>query len=289
MNYLSVTCTDLNNLEAVKKAGADEVILALQDACWSLSDGFSIEEILSACITAHALGLHVSVLMNRLFDQEEKEEAEEKLQKILKGGVDAVFFCDPALLLTAEKMHAEGKMIYRPETLLTSSEDAAWWLDQGLQAVMISPLLTSEELMEIGKQVPHTGLQIHGHTLMSVSKRKLLSAYSEASGLPDLHERKNLFLKEAKRDDLMPVFENNHGTMIFTDFVLESFDYIQSFAKAGIERFEVDSEDVDPESVIDALRLYRSLLDGESVDAQNYRKKYDLPFSTFYYQEKTIK
>lgn len=286
MKILTITCENKEQAASFSAKGADEVIVALRDGCFSSLNSLSIDEILDLCAQNTK---RTAVLMNRLFGQEEKEKAGDMLARILPGA-DAVFFADPCLMETAVRLQAQNKMIYRPETLLTSSQDAAWWMSQQLQSVQISPLLTKEEICLIASEVKHTGLQIHGRFLMSVSKRRLLSAYAEVSQGKQLYEKKELYLREDSREGRMPVYENAYGTMIYTDFIQESFDYIHAFMEAGVERFEIDTNGMPQEAAEDALILYRSLLDGSSAETESYLKKYSsLPFGTGYYGLKTVK
>lgn len=286
MKILTITCENLHQVEEYTEQGCDEVILSLQDAGFTSLHCFSIPEIQEA---VDRNPKRTSVLMNRLFGEEEMEGALVQLEQILSIA-DAVYFADPALLRKAQQLHRADQMIYRPETLLTSSEDGAWWMKQGLQSVEISPLLTAEEICTIAGNVPHTSLQIHGRLLMSVSKRKLLSAYSEANGLPSLHEKKNLYLREESREGKIPIYENAYGTLIDTDYLQESFDYIHAFMDSGVERYEIDTIGLKEDAIQDAIKIYRDLLDGKNVSAKEYLAKYkEYPFETGYYGQKTVK
>lgn len=286
MKILTVTCENRDEIAEDIALGCDEIIVALEKGCFTSMHGFSLEEITSI---AKENPKRTVVLMNRLFGEEETAWAKQCLQQLLNA-VDGLMFADPGLMKTAEACHQENKMIYRPETLLTSANDAAWWMKQGLQSVVISPLLTEEEICTIAQNVAHTCLQIHGRLLMSVSKRKLLDAYAKVNGLADLQEKKDLYLREDSREGRMPIYENAYGTMIYTDYIQESFAYMPSFLQAGIERFEIDTNGLARQAVQDAIVIYRSILDGTENDGRAYLEKYQsLPLSTGYYGQKTIK
>lgn len=286
MKTLTITCENIDQIPALLSRGCDEVILAMEGECFTSMHGFSLEELIE--ITGK-YPKKTAVLMNRLYGEEEIEEAEEKLERILPA-VRYVFFADPALLAKAMKLGHQDQMIYRPETLLTSHEDGAWWMSQGIASIQISPLLTEEEICEIASHIPHTGLQIHGRLLMSVSKRKLLSAFAKVNQLSSLSDHRNLYLKEESREGRMPVYENAYGTMIYTDYVQESFQYMPAFMKAGIERFEIDTNGLSEDEINDAAVIYRHILEGQSDDGSSYYQAHSqLPLSTGYYGQKTVK
>lgn len=284
MKILTILCENQEQADRYLSLGCDEVILVLKDGCFSALPGCNLKEIAAF---AKENSKRTAVLMNRLFDQEEIAEAQKTLAKLLPI-IDAVFFADPALLYQAKQIHMENKMIYRPETLLTSVKDGTWWMAQGLQSIQISPLLTKEEIFEIARSIPHTGLQIHGRLLMSVSKRKLLSAYASYHPDTSLHEKNGLYLREDSRQGKMPVYESAYGTMIYTDYVQESFAYVPSFLAAGMERFEIDTYTLKDEEITDAITMYRALLDGKTITASYAQKHADMPLSSGYFGQKTI-
>lgn len=286
MKILTVTSESMEDAQAYIQSGADEVILALKDGCFTSLHEFTLNEIqrISQSYTGRTV-----VLMNRLFGEEEKEWAQQMLEKVLAIS-DAVLFADPLLLFEATKLQQQNKMIYRPETLMTSDKDACWWMSQGLQSIQISPLLTKEEIVKIAQAVSSSSLQIHGRLLMSVSKRPLLDAYSQIHHLPSLQGQRDLYLKEESREGKMPIYENAYGTYIYTDYMQESFACMHSFIAAGITRFEIDSNGLTQQQVKDAIVIYRHQLDGIDEDGAGYLTKYQaLPFSSGYYEQKTVK
>ena len=64
---------------------------------------------------------------------------------------------------------------------------------------------------------------LHCRALFFRECSELLSAYREDTGPEFQTDSRDLFLQEAKREGLMPVFETESGTYIYSDFVQESF------------------------------------------------------------------
>lgn len=292
MEILAVTCQSADNIKDIHKAGAEEAVFALKDGCFSALTGFSKEELKELISLTHEEGMRFSVLMNRLFHEDMIKEAQETMMELIHAGADAVLFADLGLMKKAMEEGVTDRMIYQPETLMTSTPEAEVYGALGLQAVMISSLLTEGEIEEIAKAVKQTGVSVHGYQLMSVSARGLLSAYSAVSGRESLKNRNGLYLREEKRNEFMPVYENDYCALIYTDYILESFDQLERFQKAGVQRFQADSWNISPDSLNDALRIYRNILDGKDASSliQEYRKKYaDLPISEGYYSSRTVK
>lgn len=292
MKILTVTLENRNLLKDYIDLGVNEVVLASADNTFSALHEFTGEEIKEIVEECHMHHMTVTVLMNRLYSEKDIYAAQKEMEEILHLGVDGLMFADPGLLKYAKEKHLESYLTYRPETLMTCNEDALFWKEQGLRSVVIPCLLTKDEVMDIAKYTPDTTVIIHGSTLMSVSKRKLLSAYKQVNQKDfDVHS-KTLSLKEKQREAYMPAYENAVAMMIYTDYIQESFDEMHAFMDAQVTYFEIDTPFMSEEAVIDAIRIYRMLLDEKdaSREIQAHRDKYqDKELSDGYYGQKTVK
>lgn len=292
MKILTVTLENRNLLKDYIDLGVNEVVLASADNTFSALHEFTGEEIKEIVEECHMHHMTVTVLMNRLYSEKDIYAAQKEMEEILHLGVDGLMFADPGLLKYAKEKHLESYLTYRPETLMTCNEDALFWKEQGLRSVVIPCLLTKDEVMDIAKYTPDTTVIIHGSTLMSVSKRKLLSAYKQVNQKDfDVHS-KTLSLKEKQREAYMPAYENAVAMMIYTDYIQESFDEMHAFMDAKVTYFEIDTPFMSEKAVIDAIRIYRMLLDEKdaSREIQAYRDKYqDKELSDGYYGQKTVK
>ncbi len=292
MKILTVTLENRNLLKDYIDLGVNEVVLASADNTFSALHEFTGEEIKEIVEECHMHHMTVTVLMNRLYSEKDIYAAQKEMEEILHLGVDGLMFADPGLLKYAKEKHLESYLTYRPETLMTCNEDALFWKEQGLRSVVIPCLLTKDEVMDIAKYTPDTTVIIHGSTLMSVSKRKLLSAYKQVNQKDfDVHS-KTLSLKEKQREAYMPAYENAVAMMIYTDYIQESFDEMHAFMDAQVTYFEIDTPFMSEKAVIDAIRIYRMLLDEKdaSREIQAYRDKYqDKELSDGYYGQKTVK
>ena len=93
---------------------------------------------------------------------------------------------------------------------------------------------------------------------------------------------------EEHRDEHMPIVEDETGTHVFTGFTLSSFDEIKDMVNAGIRHFRIDGIFHDVDYVIEALKLYQSVLHDEVKGREvfeAYKKKYGQDHVThgFYY------
>ncbi len=286
MRKLSVICTDLKDLQKRYECGADELLLADREDAYVLH-GMSRSDILKASKT----GIPISVLFDRLFSENEIKDAQAFVRKVIESGAETVWVSDPGILADAREKGYMNRIVYHPSMLVTNTPDALFWKEQGCASVCVSPLLTAEEITEIVSSVSGLSLIVHGRLLMSASARKLLSAYAELTEEAQLKNR-SVNLREEKRDGRMPLGESASAAMIFTDFIQESFEEMETFRKKEISRFVVQADEGSEQYAEDTISLYRKLIDGTECgeDIRTYREKYrEMPFSKGYYTEKTIK
>lgn len=292
MKKLITTCEEKEDISVLKEAGASAVCFALNHCSFSVLKGLDIEEVKDTAEAAHKEGMELRILMNRLFMQEEIRHAQEQMDLVMEAGADAVVFADPGLLHHALKKGYAEKLIYRSETMTTSANDVLWFSSLGLKGVMVSPLLTREEISEIASKTKHCGMMIHGYLPESISRRTLVSAFGTSVQTEGLRGRKGLWLRELKREGRMPVCETEFGTIIHTDYVQESFGFVSAFADAGIETFEINGEYLPKEAVRDAVEAYKLIFNGADaamIEAAYRNKWASLPLESGYYGQKTVR
>lgn len=270
------------------------------------------------------------------------------------GIISSIFFADPSIYMLAKKIDQENgiepgsesdqsgktsmtsKLIYDPEMLMTSINDANWWLDRGIRGISISPILTLQETKGIAEATKKAVVTVHGRTLMSRSFRKLLSSYkevseedpdfvnppeaqveaasqaivaeetqakaasasdAEAASTPAKKDwqavgNKNLTLIEKSRSAKMPVYEDETGTLIYSDDVLDSFNFIDELLKASPFALLVEGSFADIEMQAEAVKAYSRILAGEdakTIGAEYQEKFREEPFDSGYYEQKTVK
>ncbi len=292
MKILSTTLERKDLFGSYKEKGVNEIIVALENNTFSALHEMKEEDIQELTEQCHENDMTITVLMNRLYSEADIYEAQKTMERVLLLGVDGLMFADPGLLRYAKQKGLESHLIYRPETLMTCSKDALFWIQEGLRSVVIPCLLTKNEVIEIARDTNDTTVIIHGSTLMSVSKRKLLSAYQHVTNQSFDVSSRTLALKEKQREDHMPAYENAYSMMIYTDYVQESFEEMDEFMNAGVKYFEIDTTFMDDGSILDAIEIYRMILDGKDASQmiETYKQTYqDLHLSDGYYGQKTVK
>ena len=273
METITVLAGDPAAVDELYAAGCDEVIVAY--------DGFSMAAVRRTDSVPETAG----VLLNGYFFENDMDELHRIMQK-LQNSSGPVYFSDPAVLAEAEKYGMVSRLVYKPDTLAVSAPDVQWWMDRGIRSVLISPLVTLEELTAIGEHCDGCEAMIHGHLLMSASRRPLLSS----RGLEK--DNQELTLQEETREERYPVYECREGTLIYTDYILCSFREICTLRDHGIRRYFIDGSFLEQEELCRVIKAYRAVLNGADPEESIRELTEQYPgeqLSSGYYKEKTVK
>lgn len=249
MEQISVIVSSFETAEKTARAGALPV-LPVEGAHWRGMKGVSP----AAQCPEFPYGAEIS----RLFRESELDEVSKMLAQPLIQNAAYVWFNDLCVLSDASGK-LRRRLIYKPEFTVVSAADAGFWCSSGIAGVSISPLLTIHETEELLRRVPEAEVMIHGHCLMSASGRKLLSEYADRCSMAN-GAAHSFALKETTRSERFAVRETGTDTLIYTDYVLESFEELPRLLQAGGHRFLIDGSFLDEEELLDALKIYQALI-----------------------------
>lgn len=283
MKRLAVTIEKKEQISAYANAGADEVIAHVKGYSFGPLHAFGVDELPDLKKEAGQNGVMFTAAVNRLFHQGDLDDLKKMLENI---AADTVIFQDPAVL-----RYVRMPAVYEPGTLATNRFDLYFWKEAGCSLVSVSPLLTKEELLAMIRE-GGCSLDCFGYQLMSLSARKLLTAYGQAGHHEGLNENRNLSLQEETRTGKMPVYEDAYGTCIYSDFIQEAFLELPEFLAAGLERVVIRSEFISDDVILDVIRKYKDIIAGG--DAALLRQAFierhpALPLETGYFEMKTVR
>lgn len=168
------------------------------------------------------------------------------------------YVTDTGLLNYLLDLGLNKRIIYNPITMLCNAKDLSIFNSFGI-SLALSEEITLNDTIDIYNEVkPELFMMTFGYRLMFYSKRKLVSLYGDKIGknIP----LDNLTLKEATRPDIMPIIENNNGTMIYRSYVLNLFKNLLNIS--FIKYCYLDSLRINRDSYIKALKCFYDYKNG---------------------------
>ena len=150
------------------------------------------------------------------------------------------------------------------------SLDLSYYRSLGLNAVSMSNEIPVNDVIKGYKDTNADIMyQVFGRKLMFYSKRRLVSCYEDYRDLKV--NRNNLFIKEEKREEHMPIIENNNGYFVYRSYFLSLFDEMKNLDFLKYAYFETLT--LTNEEIYQVLKAYKEnnkdLLDKLHLDIKD--------------------
>ncbi len=272
------------NMEKFKTAvyyGADAVYLG--GKMFNLRAGstnFSDKEMIETVNYAHNLGKKVHVTLNIIPHNDELSLLPDYIKFLERLKVDAVLVSD----LGVFQIVKENSNI--PIHVSTQASNTNWlsvkmWRDLGAKRVVLAREISLKDIKEIREKVPDIELEIfvHGAMCMSISGRCLLSNYmtgrdANRGDCAQACRWKYAVVEEKRPGEYMPVFEDEHGTFIFSSKDLCTIEFIDKIIEAGVDSIKIEGRMKGIYYVANCVKTYRKALDSYYSGNYTYNPKW---------------
>ena len=262
MKELIAPLFEVNQITELFQAGANALtfscaFFATKENCYFTRDDFT-----QAVERCHELGIKAYTFINRIFVEDELEKLEEYMKWLKDVRVDGIYYCDHAVYMAARKYDLTSRLIFSQDTILTNSYDIQAYLNTGIRRCVISCDITLEELVEIVSVNHDCEVMIHGHLNLADSKRELIQVYSDE--INEDNNRGVYTIIEESREQKMYIFEDSHGTHIFTSECLQMVKELPLLL-GNTKAFRISGLFSNYENVLIALSNYAAIINGKDA------------------------
>lgn len=285
---LLCTLSKLENFEKIINSGCDGIIFG---SAFSLRFNYNLEQfrLINDYCKKHNVKRYISI--DAMIFEDDRASLYDYFDLLSELNPDGIYFTDLGIISIAKRVNMTDKLIYDPDTLMTNSVDAAFYLKQNI-GVVLARELSFSEVFNIIKRLPgQVDMQVFGHLKMSYSKRRFLSNYFKHIGTDyNVDGLKNIRIVEENRNYSLPIVEDHFGTRIYSDYVLMMYKELASL-KGSIKRAIVDDSFVDSDIVFDVIKdIKRLTTDNAQFLQDTLVNKYPKEvFSNGYLDTKTTK
>lgn len=244
---------------------------------------------------ANQAGIKLYIKDNRLLHNMHLKTVTQTLSQLNTHNI-GVFIGDPAIFTITNKISYDGDVIFAPEMILTSHQNAQFWIDQGATNVEISHELTFKELNVIIQNLKHRPfVQIHGQLSMFQSRRLLVNNYLTHLDLNEnIHTHPGeLALYDKERELHYIITQDERGTEIYNGQSISIIDLLNRFEIRP--NCIVDTYFLTKQKREDVINLYIEAFQDEAYDANKeiYANKMQLiyadePLSRGFFLKPTI-
>ena len=269
------------NLEKLKMAvrfGADAVYCGA--GSYSLrapETSFSLSELAEGLRFAHAHSCRVYLAMNIFPFDEDIEEMIAYFKQAMVLDIDAVIVSDPGIMDRIRQLRADIKIHLSTQANTTNSESVRFWLNNGVDRIVLARELNLSQISAIRKKVPEIELEafVHGAMCIAYSGRCLLSKFMNdlSANLGHCTQpcRWEYRLKETTRQEEQIIHEDTRGTYILNSRDLCMIEHIPQLAAAGVDSLKIEGRMKTAYYVAAVTRIYRTALDSFNEAGGRYR------------------
>ncbi|WP_434766065.1 tRNA 5-hydroxyuridine modification protein YegQ [Pseudomonas triticicola] len=223
------------------------------------------------------------------------------LAPVIEMAPDALIMSDPGLIMLVCRHFPQMPIHLSVQANTVNWASVEFWQQQGLSRIILSRELSLEEIGEIREQVPGMELEVfvHGALCMAYSGRCLLSGYmnkrdanqgtctnacrwkytAQEAMQNQLGEIVQTFqpeptlglgaptdqvflLQEANRpDELMPAFEDEHGTYIMNAKDLRAVQHVERLTRMGVHSLKIEGRTKSHFYCARTTQVYRRAID----------------------------
>lgn len=282
---LLVTLRDKNDKEKMTTLCDGFIVGSLFSSGYS----YTRDDLININVFCKEYGLKLYITIDNFISEDDKTAVLDYLYFIKQLNVDGIYFHDLGIYEMAKIYDLDDRLIYDGYTVLCNSLDVAYYMSKGLTGVVLSRELTYSELIDIVRNNPNCcDVQVFGHTRLSYSKRKFITNYFKEININyDFSKNTNLYLVEEQRDYKMPITEDDSGTRIYSDYILQMYKEYP-LLKKFVRRAIVDTLFIDNKTAVSVLRDYKNIdKDNASILLEYMMSNYPNNYSTGFLYQKT--
>jgi len=251
---------------------------------------FSKESVLKQGIEeAHAAGKLFFLASNIAAHNNKLKNYLKDLESIIEMGPDALIMSDPGLIMMVRERWPRVPIHLSVQSNVVNHAAVKFWQTIGLSRIILSRELSLKEIAQIREQCPDIELEVfvHGALCIAYSGRCLLSGYlahrdsNQGACTNTCRWKYNAYesretstgdvmpvalLEEEKRPgELMPAFEDEHGTYIMNSRDLRAVQHVHTLASIGIDSLKIEGRTKSAYYTARTTQVYRRAIENAAA------------------------
>ena len=230
---LIVELTNKNLIKNYKNINhVNYLVIGCKNLSLNASVCFTLSEIDEICNLVKDTNLKLILNCERLFSNSDLEYVKELFDLGFFYKFEYIMYSDFGLKNFLETLDKNLKFIFKASTYLTNKYDVNLYNELN-DYVVLSSEISSSELIELSKGVnKNVIVDIFGQSACFYSRRPLISNYFKYRNI-DKELSDNYHVIEELRNDLLPIVENETGTLILEPkhhVLIEEFKFLENIA-----------------------------------------------------------
>lgn len=267
---LVVTLDSINNVDALVNSGADILLVGVKNYSCKMQGYLTFEEIKSLKTKLDSTNTLLFFNANLVCHDLQVVEYELLFQFLKQINIDGIYVTDVALIKLANEFGLKDRIIYNPETLITNSYDANYYIRQGIDAISLSKEITLDDYKALAVKV-NGGIDLigFGHYSMFHTKRHIIKNYFDFREYDkDFTNDKDVRLVEELRQESYPILEEEKVSTIFREKALCMIEHLNELTNVKYLRIDGVFKSIELLSYV--VKNYKDVINGQVVNTKEF-------------------
>ena len=258
------------------------------------NNSFDFESLKQGISEAHEQGKKLFVASNIIPHNAKIKTYMDDISPVVELKPDALIMADPGLIMMVKEKHPEQVIHLSVQANAINYATVKFWQQAGISRIILSRELSLDEVKEIRQECPDIELEVfvHGALCIAYSGRCLLSGYFnhrdpnqgsctnscrwkydvkdaeetlegdiKAKEIKAPEDQVVLLEEEGRPGELMPAFEDEHGTYIMNSKDLRAIEHVHTLTKMGIDSLKIEGRTKSHYYAARTAQVYKQAID----------------------------
>ena len=258
------------------------------------NNAFDFETIKTAINEAHNLNKKFFVASNIIPHNSKIKTYMRDIEPVINLKPDALIMADPGLIMMVKEKFPQQAIHLSVQANTINYATVNFWKSAGISRIILSRELSLDEVKEIRQKCPDIELEVfvHGALCIAYSGRCLLSGYFnhrdpnqgactnscrwkydvkeaeqtfegdiKAVEIKSTDEQLVLLEEQGRPGELMPAYEDEHGTYIMNSKDLRAIEHVHTLTGIGIDSLKIEGRTKSHYYVARTAQVYAQAID----------------------------
>ena len=258
------------------------------------NNAFDFDTIKTAINEAHSLNKKFFVASNIIPHNSKIKTYMKDIEPVINLKPDALIMADPGLIMMVKEKFPQQAIHLSVQANTINYATVNFWKSAGISRIILSRELSLDEVKEIRQKCPDIELEVfvHGALCVAYSGRCLLSGYFnhrdpnqgactnscrwkydvkeaeqtfegdiKAVEIKSAEEQLVLLEEQGRPGELMPAYEDEHGTYIMNSKDLRAVEHVHTLTSIGIDSLKIEGRTKSHYYVARTAQVYAQAID----------------------------
>ena len=258
------------------------------------NNAFDFDTIKTAINEAHSLNKKFFVASNIIPHNSKIKTYMKDIEPVINLKPDALIMADPGLIMMVKEKFPQQAIHLSVQANTINYATVNFWKSAGISRIILSRELSLDEVKEIRQKCPDIELEVfvHGALCVAYSGRCLLSGYFnhrdpnqgactnscrwkydvkeaeqtfegdiKAVEIKSAEEQLVLLEEQGRPGELMPAYEDEHGTYIMNSKDLRAIEHVHTLTSIGIDSLKIEGRTKSHYYVARTAQVYAQAID----------------------------